>query len=76
MGVALMTQVIDRPAATLRHAASEDADTRVARLYQAEIGRLTSFGRLLTGDAATAEDLAQEAFIDLLTELRKDPKQG
>jgi RNA polymerase sigma factor (sigma-70 family) len=73
MGIAPMTQVTDRPAVTTRHAASEDADTRVARLYEAEIGRLTALGRLLTGDAGTGEDLAQEVFIDLLTELRKDP---
>ena len=66
-----MTQLIDRTAVT-RTAASQDADTRIARLYETEIGRLTALGHLLTGDQSAAEDLAQDVFIDLLTELRAD----
>jgi len=66
-----MTQLADRTAGT-RSAASADADTRVARIYESEIGRLTALGHLLTGDPSAAEDLAQDVFIDLLTELRAD----
>jgi RNA polymerase sigma factor (sigma-70 family) len=71
MGSAAMTQLIDRQAVT-RAAASQDADTRIARLYETEIGRLTALGHLLTGDTSAGEDLAQDVFIDLLTELRAD----
>lgn len=71
VGSAAMTQLVDRTAGT-RAAASQDADARIARLYETEIGRLTALGRLLTGDASAAEDLAQDVFIDLLTELRAD----
>ena len=66
-----MTQLIDRTAVT-RAAASQDADARIARLYETEIGRLTALGHLLTGDAAAGEDLAQDVFIDLLEALRAD----
>jgi RNA polymerase sigma factor (sigma-70 family) len=68
---AAMTQLIDRTAVT-RAPASQDADARIARLYETEIGRVTALGHLLTGDASAAEDLAQEVFIDLLEALRAD----
>src|SRR5579864_2721971 len=68
---AAMTQLIDRTAVT-RAAASQDADARIARLYETEIGRLTALGQLLTGDASAGEDLAQDVFIDLLEALRAD----
>lgn len=67
-----VTTQLDRPARADR-AKSEDPDTRVARLYQSEIGRLTRFGRKLTGDPSAAEDLVQEVFVDLLQQLRADP---
>lgn len=66
-----MSQLIHRTAVT-RTAASQDADTRIARLYEAEIGRLTALGHLLTGDSSAAEDLAQDVFVDLLEALRAD----
>jgi RNA polymerase sigma factor (sigma-70 family) len=71
MGSAAMTQLIDRTAVT-RAAASQDADARITRLYETEIGRLTALGHLLTGDQSAAEDLAQDVFIDLLEALRAD----
>jgi len=71
VGSAAMTQLIDRTAVT-RAAASQDADARIARLYETEIGRLTALGQLLTGDASAGEDLAQDVFIDLLEALRAD----
>jgi RNA polymerase sigma factor (sigma-70 family) len=52
---------------------TEDPDTRVARLYQSEIGRLTRFAHKLTGDLSAAEDLVQDVFLDLLEQLRKNP---
>jgi RNA polymerase sigma factor (sigma-70 family) len=67
-----VTQLDVRPARTDR-AKFEDPDTRVARLYEAEIGRLTRFGRKLTGDSSAAEDLVQDVFLDLLEQLRRDP---
>ena len=55
-------------------ATADDPDTRVARLYETEIGRLSRLGRKLTGDASAAEDLAQDVFVDLLQQLRRDPE--
>jgi RNA polymerase sigma-70 factor (ECF subfamily) len=67
------TTQLDTRSARADRAKSEDPDTRVARLYEAEIGRLTRFGRKVTGDSSAAEDLAQEVFVDLLQQLRADP---
>lgn len=67
------TTQLDTRSARAGRAKFEDPDTRVARLYAAEIGRLTRFGRKVTGDSSAAEDLAQEVFVDLLQQLRADP---
>lgn len=67
-----ITQLATRPARADR-AKSEDPDTRVARLYEAEIGRLTRFGYTLTGNSSAAQDLVQEVFVDLLEQLRRNP---
>jgi RNA polymerase sigma-70 factor (ECF subfamily) len=39
----------------------------VATLYKAELGRLRAFGRRIVGNQATAEDLVQQAFANLLS---------
>jgi RNA polymerase sigma factor (sigma-70 family) len=42
-------------------------------IYAAEIRRLVSFGTVLTGDASAGEDLAHDAFVQLVRRVNRDP---
>jgi RNA polymerase sigma factor (sigma-70 family) len=42
-------------------------------VYAAEIQRLVALGTVLTGDGAAGEDLAHDAFLQLVQRVRRDP---
>ncbi|MGH9208493.1 MAG: RNA polymerase sigma factor [Acidimicrobiales bacterium] len=42
-------------------------------VYAAEIGRLVGLGTVLAGDGAAGEDLAHDAFLQLVERVRRDP---
>jgi RNA polymerase sigma factor (sigma-70 family) len=42
-------------------------------VYAAEIQRLVALGTVLTGDGAAGEDLAQDAFLQLVQRVRREP---
>lgn len=42
-------------------------------VYAAHIQRLVALGTVLSGDAAAGEDLAQDAFVQLVARVRRDP---
>jgi len=46
----------------------EDRAARLRLLYAVHVPRVGRLAYLLTGDAALAEDLAQEAFVGLLAD--------
>jgi RNA polymerase sigma factor (sigma-70 family) len=50
-----------------RHAALD-------KVYAAEIQRVVALGTVLAGDAAAGEDLAQDAFVQLVERIRRDPE--
>jgi RNA polymerase sigma factor (sigma-70 family) len=43
-------------------------------VYAAEIQRLVALGTVLSGDAGAGEDLAQDAFVQLVERVRRDPR--
>ena len=64
----------DRPSRqTERDQKATEADARLDRIYAAEISRLTALGRLLTGDIAAGEDLAQDVFVTAIRSARGNP---
>jgi RNA polymerase sigma factor (sigma-70 family) len=42
-------------------------------IYAAEIQRLVAFGTVLSGDGATGEDLAHDAFLQLVQRVQREP---
>lgn len=45
----------------------------LGNVYSAEIRRLVALGTILAGDGAAGEDLAQDAFLNLVRRVRRDP---
>lgn len=53
--------------------AQQAASLSLDRVYQAEIRKLIGLGTTLTGDPASGEDLAQDAFVLLVRRVRRQP---
>jgi RNA polymerase sigma factor (sigma-70 family) len=50
-----------------------DTGAALDTVYAAEIRRLVALGTILAGDGATGEDLAHDAFLQLVRQVRKNP---
>jgi RNA polymerase sigma factor (sigma-70 family) len=59
--------------ATLGEASLESA-TALDDVYTAEIRRLVALGTVLAGDGAAGEDLAHDAFLQLVERVRREPE--
>jgi len=72
----MAAELVGAEAATSRSAALTSADAGIDAVYRAHFGPLSGYAQALTGDAAAAVDIAQEAFTRLLSRWRtvRDPR--
>lgn len=60
--------------AVLGDASADGRHAALDEVYAAEIQRLVALGTVLAGGAAAGEDLAQDAFVQLVEQTRRDPE--